>query len=96
VKGHILTTEDLIIRQHILNLMCHFQTSWQNTGMQFEGIELIVSQLNEMQEDGLIELLEMGIKVTEKGKPFVRNLCMAFDLRLKRKAPETSLFSMTV
>ncbi|MES2478352.1 MAG: oxygen-independent coproporphyrinogen III oxidase [Bacteroidota bacterium] len=96
VKGHILTTEDLIIRQHILNLMCHFQTSWQKTGMQFEGIELIVSQLNEMQEDGLIKLIEKGIKVTEKGKPFVRNLCMAFDLRLKRKAPETSLFSMTV
>lgn len=96
VKGHVLTTEDLIIRQHILNLMCHFQTSWQKAGMQFEGIELIVSQLKEMQEDGLIELVEMGIKVTEKGKPFVRNLCMAFDLRLKRKAPETSLFSMTV
>ena len=30
------------------------------------------------------------------GKPFVRNICMAFDLRLIRKAPETALFSMTV
>ncbi|MPT34435.1 MAG: oxygen-independent coproporphyrinogen III oxidase, partial [Flavobacterium sp.] len=27
-KGHILTDEDLIIRRHILNLMCRFQTSW--------------------------------------------------------------------
>ncbi|MBN2868264.1 MAG: oxygen-independent coproporphyrinogen III oxidase, partial [Flavobacteriaceae bacterium] len=27
-RGHILTKEDLIIRQHILNLMCHFKTGW--------------------------------------------------------------------
>jgi oxygen-independent coproporphyrinogen-3 oxidase len=26
-RGHILTNEDLIIRKHILNLMCHFSTS---------------------------------------------------------------------
>ena len=31
-----------------------------------------------------------------KGKPFVRNVCMAFDLRLQRKKPDTQLFSMTV
>jgi oxygen-independent coproporphyrinogen III oxidase len=29
-------------------------------------------------------------------KPFVRNVCMAFDLLLKRKAPKTELFSMTI
>jgi oxygen-independent coproporphyrinogen-3 oxidase len=39
---------------------------------------------------------ENCIEVTEKGKPFVRNICMAFDLRLKRKAPLTQLFSMTI
>jgi oxygen-independent coproporphyrinogen-3 oxidase len=32
----------------------------------------------------------------QKRKPYVRNICMAFDLRLKRKAPETALFSMTI
>lgn len=26
-KGHLLTEEDLVIRQHILNIMCHFETS---------------------------------------------------------------------
>jgi oxygen-independent coproporphyrinogen-3 oxidase len=35
-------------------------------------------------------------KVTESGKPYIRNICMAFDLHLKRKAPETALFSMTI
>ena len=49
-----------------------------------------------MEADGLLKFLDHGIIVTEKGKPFVRNICMAFDLRLKRKAPETKLFSMTI
>ena len=49
-----------------------------------------------MEQDGLLEFVKQGIQVTEKGKPFVRNICMAFDLRLKRKAPETELFSMTI
>jgi oxygen-independent coproporphyrinogen-3 oxidase len=34
--------------------------------------------------------------VTEKGKAFIRNICMAFDLRLKRFKPDRQLFSMTV
>src|SRR5690606_3437435 len=29
-RGHILTREDLIIRQHILNLMCRFETEWNH------------------------------------------------------------------
>ena len=49
-----------------------------------------------MEKDGLLHILENGIQVTEAGKPYVRNICMAFDLRLKRKAPETELFSMTI
>jgi oxygen-independent coproporphyrinogen-3 oxidase len=49
-----------------------------------------------MEADGLLQFIENGIIVTEKGKPYVRNICMAFDLRLKRKAPETKLFSMTI
>jgi len=44
----------------------------------------------------LLEISTASITVTEEGKPFVRNICMAFDLRLKRNAPQTQLFSMTV
>lgn len=96
VKGHILNDEDLIIRQHILNLMCRFETNWQPKALQFAELGSVLLQIEEMQSDGLIEISADGIKVREEGKAFVRNLCMAFDLRLKRKAPDTSLFSMTV
>jgi oxygen-independent coproporphyrinogen-3 oxidase len=96
VKGHILTEEDLIIRKHILNLMCNFETTWSEGSNYFKEIPEILIQLKEMENDGLLTIANETIKVTEAGKPFVRNICMAFDLHLKRKAPETSLFSMTI
>jgi hypothetical protein len=36
------------------------------------------------------------VLVTERGRACIRNVCMAFDARLARKAPETQLFSRTV
>lgn len=95
-RGHVLTAEDLMIRRHILNLMCSFQTSWADPEMQFLELPEVLKQLEEMQEDGLLTLFEDHLQVTEQGKPFVRNICMAFDLRLKRKVPSTRIFSMTI
>jgi oxygen-independent coproporphyrinogen-3 oxidase len=95
-KGHILSQEDLIIRQHILNLMCTFKTSWEDPSMAFPELSEVLSQLEEMQQDGLLVLQPQGIQITEQGKPFIRNICMAFDLHLKRKQPQTRIFSMTI
>lgn len=96
VKGHILNAEDLIIRQHILNLMCQFQTSWNDDRLYFDELPEVLKDLEEMENDGLVMSNATQLIVTEKGKPFVRNICMAFDLLLKRKQPQTRLFSMTV
>jgi len=49
-----------------------------------------------MVNDNLVTIEENKIQITDAGRPFVRNICMAFDLHLKRKSPETNLFSMTV
>ena len=95
-RGHLLTDEDLIIRKHILNLMCRFETSWKDKSEYFEEIPEVLKQLEEMKNDGLVVIHKDKIRVTDAGKPFVRNICMAFDLRLKRKTPETELFSMTI
>jgi oxygen-independent coproporphyrinogen-3 oxidase len=95
-RGHLLNKEDLIIRSHILNLMCHFETSWREDNMKFSDLPDVLIRLKEMETDGLIEIHSDRVSVTEKGKPFVRNVCMGFDLRLQRKRPETQLFSMTV
>lgn len=96
VKGHILGNEDLIIRKHILNLTCQFETSWNDKLLYFEELPAVLETLKEMEMDNLIEIYNDKIRIKEEGKPFVRNVCMAFDLHLKRKSPETNLFSMTV
>ena len=95
-RGHLLTSEDLIIRKHILNLMCQFETSWENPDSYFHEIPTILTELEEMEKDELLIIGNDKITVTEAGKPFVRNICMGFDLLLKRKAPNTKLFSMTI
>ena len=95
-RGHLLTAEDLIIRKHILNLMCTFKTSWKEESQYFSELPEVLLNLHEMENDELLTVGKDTITVTEKGKAFVRNICMAFDLRLKRKAPQTKLFSMTV
>ncbi|MFK8276058.1 oxygen-independent coproporphyrinogen III oxidase [Capnocytophaga cynodegmi] len=95
-RGHILNEEDLIIRKHILNLMCHFNTSWEESSMYFPEIENVTRRLSEMVSDDLIRIVDKKIEVTNAGKPFVRNVCMAFDLRLQRNIPNTKIFSMTV
>lgn len=95
-RGHHLTSEDVVIRQHILNLMCHFETNWEDESTYFTVIYDVLDSLYEMQLDGLLYIENKKLIVTDLGKAFVRNICMAFDLRLKRAAPQTELFSMTV
>lgn len=96
-RGHLLTDEDLVIRKHILNLMCHFKTSWERNGNgYFNELPDVLIALKELEADGLLELHADKIIVPECGRGYVRNICMAFDLRLKRKRPETQLFSMTI
>lgn len=95
-RGHLLDVEDLVIRKHILHLMCNFKTHWSSVNMQFSQLPDVLLKLAEMEQDGLVLLGKDSLEITEKGKPFVRNVCMAFDLRLQRNKPETKLFSMTV
>ena len=95
-RGHILNAEDLAIRKHILNLMCRLNTKWEMLTDFFEEQPNVLEGLQEMERDGLIEVGPDFLRVTEKGRPFVRNACMAFDLRLQRNKPGTQLFSMTV
>ena len=64
--------------------------------MYFNQLPQIISKLKEMENDELIEISNQKITVTEKGKPYVRNVCMAFDVRLNENLPQTQLFSMTI
>lgn len=95
-RGHILSEEDLIVRKHITNIMCNYETSWDLAS----GVEGIIQdgldRMNELESDGLVIIEKNGLRVPEQGKPFIRNICMALDARLWAKIPETEVFSKTI
>ncbi|MEO8884844.1 MAG: oxygen-independent coproporphyrinogen III oxidase [Mucilaginibacter sp.] len=95
-KGHILTGEDLIIRKHILNIMCKGATTWNHHTEPCAAVFDSIERLQELADDGLIELNSLGLKVTPTGMRYLRNICMALDARLWANKPETQLFSMAV
>lgn len=90
-KGHFLTDEDLAVRKHILNIMCRAKTAYS------EGIPKKVSErLLPLLHDKLVWVTEKEIRITTKGKSFLRNVCMAFDEKLWLKQPKTQLFSSSI
>lgn len=95
-RGHLLTDEDLIVRKHILNIMCHFKTEWSFKEKEIIDLQKQTELLNEMAQDGLIYIKENSIEVPEHARPYVRNICMAFDMHLQKSKPGTQLFSMTI
>ncbi|MCF8422856.1 MAG: oxygen-independent coproporphyrinogen III oxidase [Bacteroidia bacterium] len=88
-KGHSLTEEDLIIRQHILDLMCKYQT---NIDSSFKEVE---DKFVEFVKDDLIDISFKKIIIKESGKLFLRNICLAFDKRYWKKVPNGNVFSTT-
>tara|TARA_R110002049_G_scaffold307038_1_gene506536 strand:- start:39624 stop:40910 length:1287 start_codon:yes stop_codon:yes gene_type:complete len=95
-RGHILTDEDQFIRRHILNLMCRFETTWGGENEKLPNFEKVLERLMELELDGLVVCTPKKVCVTDAGRPFVRNICMAFDAHLHRKTPEKRLFSLTI
>lgn len=94
VKGHFLTDEDLILRRHILNIMCNGTTDWSAPGRSTPSLLEGLKRLEELEADGLVSLQQSSLSVTPLGKHFLRNICMALDARLWRNKPESTMFSM--
>lgn len=95
-RGHLLDAEDQVLRRHILRLMTRLETHWGQPADYTDYVQTALERLTEPANDGLITLESNGCRVTEAGRAFLRNICMAFDARLARRMPEKSLFSRTV
>lgn len=88
VRGLVLTRDDLIRRSVIMALMCQGH-------LEFEAINLAwlidfktmfapeLERLTSMQAQGLVNLQNNGIHVTEVGWFFVRGVAMVFDRYLQ-------------
>lgn len=90
-RGHVLTKEDQERRGQILELMTTGSVSLKDSQS-----EQIQEFLSEMQQDGLVQISKEKLAITEKGKPFLRNACLFFDERLKRKQPQAQVFSKSL
>ncbi|HEX4050336.1 MAG TPA: oxygen-independent coproporphyrinogen III oxidase [Steroidobacteraceae bacterium] len=95
-RGHLLDAEDRVLRAHILRLMTRLATRWDSPAERTPWLQAAIERLAEPAADGLVELDAGGCRVTELGRPFLRNICMAFDARLARRMPDKALFSRTV
>lgn len=96
MRGHQLTAEDLVLRRHVLNLMTRFTTSWAQTELFTKSLQDIHARVGEFIADGLIICDEHTLTILPAGRPFIRNICMAFDARLQRQKPDTTVFSKTI
>jgi len=90
-KGHILTADDLEVRIHILNMMCRDKTFFVN------GISnSLRERLSPLLNDGLISFDEKSVGITQLGKSYIRNVCMAFDEKLWAKQTTNQVFSSSI
>lgn len=95
-KGHLLSETELVIRQNILDLMCHFETTFHADARYKEMNEQIKVDLEELISDQLVRIENDTVTVTEAGIPFVRNVCMAFDQDLVKDVKLEQKFSQTI
>lgn len=86
-RGYALTDDDRLRGFVIAELMCNFHLDGAAVRDRF-GVSLddyFASELEALGQpggpvaDGLLEIQPAGLRVTAQGRPFVRNVCMAFD-----------------
>ena len=98
-RGVTLTKDDVLRREVINQLICHFELNFKEIEDAFE-IDFInyfageLQQIKEMQADALLELTSEKITVLPEGKLLIRNICMVFDLYLKKNKEQR--FSKTI
>lgn len=92
LRGHVLTEQDQVRREQILKLMTEFEVGFTDTIQEMQSKEF----LHEMLNDSLIEIHDHKLIVKDAGRPFLRNVCVFFDERLKSKQPQTKIFSQSI
>jgi oxygen-independent coproporphyrinogen-3 oxidase len=94
-RGHLLDAEDQVLRTHILRLLTRLSTRWDSPAERTAWLQQAIERLAEPAADGLVQLEDGGCRVTELGRPFLRNICLAFDARLARRLPGRAVFSQS-
>ena len=92
LRGHKLSEMDQRRRGQNLTFMTKGQVVLDSAEHQAK----VAVELDEMLQDGLVEFDGTTMQMTEKGTPFLRNVCMSLDERLKVKKPDAQVFSKSL
>ena len=100
VRGFLLEPEDALRRDLILDLFCNFRVDLaalsSRRGLDAAAlVEPDIARLEPMIRDGLVRAGDGRVEVTLEGRPFIRNVCMAFDRYLERD-PSQRRYSRTL
>ncbi|WP_154855824.1 oxygen-independent coproporphyrinogen III oxidase [Cyclobacterium xiamenense] len=93
IKGHVQTEENLKVKAIILQLICNRCASWTNMDELPDGL---LEKLLDFETDGLIAFDQQGMHILDEGKPFVRNICMAFDPYMSLDKKSATAFSKAI
>ncbi|MCH6232352.1 oxygen-independent coproporphyrinogen III oxidase [Cognataquiflexum rubidum] len=94
-KGHMMSKEDIETRNLILKLICNHEADWNFCYYSVLG-KRNWDKLKSFAEEGIIEFDAKGIKILPTGLPFIRNVCMVFDLRMQEKEERKFGFSKSI
>ena len=89
LRGHLLTDEDRARREQILAFMTRFEVELESDAQTEDERSFLAPLL----EDGLVALAGRSLRLTERGRPFLRNAAVFFDLRLRERESESRIFS---
>lgn len=90
-RGHLLSAEDQELREQILKFMTRFEVELRERQPD-DAKQFLSSLIN----DGLVQVRDGRLTLTERGRPFLRNACMFFDYRLRRQQPQARTFSQAL
>jgi oxygen-independent coproporphyrinogen-3 oxidase len=90
-RGVELTADDVLRRDVITRLICHFELDLAATERRFgisfrETFGTEMAELAGMEQDGLLDVRGDTIRVRPAGKLLIRNICMVFDRYLREAA----------
>ncbi len=86
IDGHLLNKEDTILRRNILDLMCMGKTTLDESVLESEFLNVAYDRFKDFEQDGLVDIKDNSITITEKGGTFIRNISAVIDARLWRKS----------
>lgn len=89
IKGITLDDDDVLRREIIQQLACHFRLDFSPIAraykVEFEAyFERELTLLQPMAADDLLVFTEAGFEVTPRGRFLIRNICMVFDVSLRK------------